>query len=274
MKKTALFIILSVILFSACGQRRSSSEGQLDSLGVSAANEPEFEVLTTMGSFKIKLYSQTPKHRANFTKLVEEHYYDSLLIHRIVPDFIIQTGDPYTRDSSQVEMYGYGGPSYTVPAEFVPEYTHKRGAIAAARTADLANPMKESSGSQFYIVVNEESCKHLNGGYTVFGEVVSGMDVIDRISTVPVDKYDFPLREIRIKTIRKVVSQPRDEENDMTKLSVEASKDGELTKSQSESHDNLSVDKKEVKKEIKLEKKQVKSSVKGVTRGSLEKSEF
>ena len=166
--------------------------------------EPVFDIVTNLGTIKVKLYSKTPKHRENFAKLALTGYYDSLLFHRVINGFMIQGGDPYTRDTSAaaVAKYGQGGPGYTIPAEFVPEYTHKKGALAAARRGDVANPMKESSGSQFYIVQDERACAQLDGAYTVFGETVSGLDIIDRIAQVATDQRDKPLMDVRIKTIK------------------------------------------------------------------------
>ena len=166
--------------------------------------EPVFDIVTNLGTIKVKLYSRTPKHRENFAKLALTGYYDSLLFHRVINGFMIQGGDPYTRDTSAaaVAKYGQGGPGYTIPAEFVPEYTHKKGALAAARRGDVANPMKESSGSQFYIVQDERACAQLDGAYTVFGETVSGLDIIDRIAQVATDQRDKPLMDVRIKTIK------------------------------------------------------------------------
>ena len=164
--------------------------------------EPLFDILTTMGTIRVKLYSKTPKHRDNFIHLAITGYYDGVLFHRVVPDFVIQAGDPNTRDSSLIDQWGQGGPDYMIPPEFVPEYTHKKGALAAARSGDIANPMKESHGSQFYIVVSPENCQHLDGEYTVFGEVVSGLNTIDRISRVRTDKYDRPLKPIKIRDIK------------------------------------------------------------------------
>ena len=166
--------------------------------------EPVFDIVTNLGTIKVKLYSKTPKHRENFAKLALTGYYDSLLFHRVIDGFMIQGGDPYTRDTSAaaVAKYGQGGPGYTVPAEFVPEYTHKKGALAAARRGDVANPMKESSGSQFYIVQDAGACAQLDGAYTVFGETVSGLDIIDRIAQVATDQRDKPLVDVRIKTIK------------------------------------------------------------------------
>lgn len=169
--------------------------------------EPMFDIVTNMGTMRIKLYSKTPKHRENFVKLVAEHYYDSLLFHRVIDGFMIQAGDPYTRDTSKVALYGQGGPDYTIPAEFVNEYWHKKGAIAAARKGDMANPKKASSGSQFYIVQDENNCLHLDGQYTIFGETIEGLDVIDKIAKVPTDRYDRPLEDVRIITIKPVEVQ-------------------------------------------------------------------
>ena len=166
------------------------------------AEEPLFDIVTSMGTIRVKLYSKTPKHRQNFIHLALTGYYDDLLIHRVVPDFVIQGGDPYTKDSTRFDQWGQGGPDYMIPAEFVPEYTHKKGALAAARSGDIANPMKESNGSQFYLVVSPENCKHLDGEYTVFGEAVSGLNVIDRISRVRTDKYGRPIRPVKIKDIK------------------------------------------------------------------------
>ena len=169
--------------------------------------EPVFDIVTNMGTMRIKLYSKTPKHRENFVKLVAEHYYDSLLFHRVIDGFMIQAGDPYTRDTSKVALYGQGGPDYTIPAEFVNEYWHKKGAIAAARKGDMANPKKASSGSQFYIVQDENNCLHLDGQYTIFGETIEGLDVIDKIAKVPTDRYDRPLEDVRIITVKPVEVQ-------------------------------------------------------------------
>ncbi len=165
--------------------------------------EPEFDIITNLGTITVKLYSKTPKHRDNFEKLALTGFYDGLLFHRVINGFMIQGGDPLTKDSSPdvVAKYGQGGPGYTIPAEFVPEYTHKKGALAAARRGDVANPMKESSGSQFYIVQDAAACAQLNGGYTVFGETVKGLDIIDRIAAVETDNRDRPTIDVRIKKV-------------------------------------------------------------------------
>ena len=223
--KRYLTLAILVLLAVSCGGRRGhkDADGALeDSLAVAEQakpatpadsladlkklntlpQEPVFDVATTQGTFRVKLYKDTPKHRDNFVRLALTHFYDGVLFHRVVPGFVIQGGDPYTRDTSRVEEWGEGGPGYNVDAEILPEHTHKKGALAAARRGDLANPLKESSGSQFYVVVNPENCKHLDGEYTVFGEVVSGINVIERIARVQTDRYDRPLIPVKIMRIR------------------------------------------------------------------------
>ena len=167
-------------------------------------HEPEFNIVTNFGTMKIKLYDKTPKHKENFIKLVNEKYYDGIRFHRVIEGFMIQTGDPYSRDLAMANAWGTGGPEYTIPAEFVNEYYHKKGALAAARKGDMANPRKASSGSQFYIVQDEQGCLHLDGQYTIFGEVVEGLDIIDKIAAVETDPYNRPLSDVIIESIRPV----------------------------------------------------------------------
>ena len=166
--------------------------------------EPEYDIVTTHGTMRVKLYGKTPKHRDNFMKLVSEKYYDGIRFHRVIDGFMIQAGDPYSRDTAKINAWGTGGPDYTVPAEFVNEYWHKKGALAAARKGDMANPTKASSGSQFYIVQDENACLHLDGQYTIFGEVVQGLDVIDKIASVPVDRMDRPYEDVIITEVKPV----------------------------------------------------------------------
>ncbi|MBP3202159.1 MAG: peptidylprolyl isomerase [Bacteroidales bacterium] len=206
-----LALILSVAL--SCkgrGQKAEIAPVQLepDTVAVAKAaqalpQEPVFDIVTSMGTIRVKLYKDTPRHRDNFEKLALSHYYDSLLFHRVINGFMIQGGDPFTRDTSLVERYGEGGPSYTIPAEMraddgTPLHRHKKGALAAARRGDLANPFKASSGSQFYLVQDPDNCIHLDGEYTVFGETVAGLNVIDKIAATPTDRYDRPLSDVRI----------------------------------------------------------------------------
>ena len=181
--------------------------------------EPEFEIKTTHGTMKLRLYSQTPKHRENFVKLVKEKYYDGIRFHRVIEGFMIQAGDPFSRDTALINSWGTGGPDYTIPAEFVADLHHKKGAIAAARKGDMANPKKASSGSQFYIVHNESTCCHLDGQYTVFGEVYEGLEVIDNIAMVDVDRYDRPYEDVIILSITQLglPEEPKEEVTDTTK---------------------------------------------------------
>ena len=157
-------------------------------------------IKTTLGDIKVELYDQTPQHRDNFIKLVKEGYYNGTLFHRVIKNFMIQVGDPLTKDpSADPAKYGTGGPGYTIPAEILPQYKHKKGALAAARKGDKANPNRESSGSQFYFVESETGCSHLDGQYTIFGETIEGFDVIDAIAAEPVTApKNAPVNPIRI----------------------------------------------------------------------------
>lgn len=166
--------------------------------------EPVLDIVTTKGTMRVKLYSGTPLHRDNFLKLARSGFFNGILFHRVINGFMIQAGDPLTKNTKNKDQFGTGGPGYTIPAEIKPEYTHKKGALAAARRGDAANPLRESSGSQFYIVQDEEGCKSLDGQYTVFGEVISGLQVIDAIAGVATDGRDCPVSPIRITRIRVV----------------------------------------------------------------------
>ena len=187
-----------------------------------------------MGDMTVRLSDSTPLHRDNFLKLVKVHYYDSLLFHRVIKDFMIQGGDPNSRNAKPGEALGMGGPGYRVPAEFRQTLFHKKGVIAAARDN---NPEKASSGSQFYIVQgkvfsdaeldNLETGRmkrkipseqrevyktlggtpHLDQEYTVFGEVVKGAEVLDKIAAVKTSKgadRDRPLQDVKIITMKLV----------------------------------------------------------------------
>ena len=191
------------MMISSCACRNESSQSAETQTEMENAQitEPVFDIVTTHGTMRVKLYNKTPKHRDNFVKLVKEKYYDGIRFHRVIEGFMIQTGDPFSRDTTLASRWGQGGPSYTVPAEFVNEYWHKKGALAAARKGDMANPTKASSGSQFYIVHDENACLHLDGQYSIFGEVIEGLDVIDKIAVVPTDMYDRPFEDVIIQTI-------------------------------------------------------------------------
>lgn len=198
----------------------------------SCSNEPEQMIISTeMGDITVQLYNSTPKHRDNFVKLVEESYYDGTLFHRVVQGFMIQGGDPDSKKATPESLLGNGGPGYTLKPEF--KEVHTRGALAAARLGDNMNPEKESSGCQFFIVqggavtedmlVLEENNKNfkytaaqrekylkdggapfLDHNYTVFGEVISGMNVVDRIASVERGVADRPKKDIKIISIKKV----------------------------------------------------------------------
>lgn len=203
---TTLLVVLSIgLIATSCGNRKKAEQNNTD-MAETTVYEPEFNIVTNFGTMKIKLYDKTPKHRENFTKLVSEKYYDGIRFHRVIEGFMIQTGDPYSRDLAMANAWGTGGPEYTIPAEFVSQYYHKKGALAAARKGDMANPKKASSGSQFYIVHDENNCLHLDGQYTIFGEVVEGLEIIDKIAAVETDPYDRPLQDVIIESIRPVAA--------------------------------------------------------------------
>lgn len=241
------------------------------------------EVATTEGNFTVLLYGDTPRHRDNFVKLANEGYYDGTLFHRIIKDFMVQAGDPDSKNASAGQVLGSGGPDYKIDAEIIfPKHFHKRYALAAARQGDQVNPMRQSSGSQFYVVTGTKldtaqvaqidqrlkmnrmqkafndlamqhrdsiqamqkrgdraglnalqeklvaqvesqfegdtisivtpemkeayttvgGAPHLDGEYTVFGEVISGFDTIDRIEKAETDGRDRPKNDIRITGMR------------------------------------------------------------------------
>jgi cyclophilin family peptidyl-prolyl cis-trans isomerase len=217
MKRILFIMTLAAAMCASCAQNSGkkteettidttkTTETKIETMEMKKSETPEFDIVTTHGTMRIRLYDKTPLHRDNFVKLVSEKYYDGIRFHRVIEGFMIQTGDPYSRDTALINKWGTGGPEHTVPAEFVEEYHHKKGALAAARKGDLANPKKASSGSQFYIVHDPENCTHLDGQYSIFGEVVSGLEIIDKIATVDTDRYDRPYEDIIINTIKPVV---------------------------------------------------------------------
>lgn len=189
------------------------------------------EIETDMGNIRIKLYNSTPQYRDNFVKLVRENYFDGLLIHRVIKGFGIQSGAADTRYAGPDDVVGWKGPGYTLPAHIVPGLYHRRGVIGSPRKPDTENSRQRSDGSQFYIVTgrtytDEElndlekenhhqftpeqretyktvgGAPHLDGTYTIFGEVTSGLDVADKISLMDVKKDFRPVKDIRIKKIR------------------------------------------------------------------------
>ncbi|MEM8887309.1 MAG: peptidylprolyl isomerase [Bacteroidota bacterium] len=199
------FILISIFLlfnFSVYGQKKKK------------VKVPKKDYLITMtttkGNIYLILYDETPKHKENFLKLVDEGFYNSTAFHRVIKNFMIQGGDPNSKDPDKKNMYGQGGPGYTVEAEFNPKFKHKKGALAAARQNDRVNPTKASSGSQFYIVHNASRCKHLNGSYTVYGEVVQGMDVVDKIANVAVSRRgNIPADRVTIEVTAKEMKRKK-----------------------------------------------------------------
>jgi len=151
-------------------------------------NHPVVEMTTEFGNLMIWLYRQTPLHKANYLSLTGEGFYDGLLFHRVIENFVIQGGDP--------DGTGFGGPGYTIPAEIIPGLDHVYGAVGAARLDDNINPEKESNGSQFYIVCNPNGRPDLNGNFTVFGIVFSGLETVLAISQVPVDTNQRPIEDV------------------------------------------------------------------------------
>ena len=231
------YLILCCIAagFFACSTIRNSNK----------MKEPTVQIETTDGNIVVKLYNETPLHRDNFMKLVSEKFYDGVLFHRVIADFMIQGGDPDSKTAKPGAQLGEGDTGYTIPAEFrTPAIYHKKGALAAAREGDNVNPQKASSGCQFYIVegktftdaeldkmqesktarygniaaTNDSTYKfslqarkdyktvggtpHLDGNYTVFGEVIKGLDVVEKISKVKTNASDRPLDDVRIITMK------------------------------------------------------------------------
>src|SRR5687768_5722983 len=151
-------------------------------------------ITTPQGEIKLVLFDETPQHKANFLKLAEEGFYNGTTFHRIIENFMIQGGDPNSKNESPNDD-GMGNNGYMVPAEFNPELKHVKGALAAARTE---NPEKASSGCQFYIVQNEFGTPFLDGSYTVFGQAISGLEVVDAIAKQPKDYRDRPLADVKM----------------------------------------------------------------------------
>lgn len=206
-------MLLAVLLWPGMALAQKGKKAKQEKL------KPDVIIHTSLGDIGVQLFEDTPKHRENFLKLAHAHFYDSTTFHRVIQDFMIQGGDPYSKDPEKKGMAGQGGPGYTLPAEIQPQYFHAKGMLAAARQGDQVNPKRESSGSQFYIVQGkvmtdaeldraESQMKGVLGQdfkfspearaayrtvggspwldqqYTVFGKVVTGMDVIDKIAAV------------------------------------------------------------------------------------------
>ncbi len=162
-----------------------------------AADEPDVAVIeSSLGRIVLQFHPDCPKTAANFKKLAAEGFYNGTTFHRVIPNFVIQGGDPNSKDADRSND-GQGGPGYTVPAEI--HHKHKRGSVATARLPDSVNPKKESSGSQFYVAV--KALPQLDNNYTVFAEVIEGMDVVDKIVMVPTER-DNPVTPVVMKTVR------------------------------------------------------------------------
>ena len=203
MTKLAYSLLICSLLFTFCGNQPQKDKEQVEEAVeplfdvANMPDEPIFDVKTTEGVIRIKLYKETPLHRDNFMKLVANRYYNGILFHRVINDFMIQagqTGDNPTQIQLDTDI------EYTVPAEILPQITHKRGSLAAARMPDHVNPLKASSSTQFYIVHTGNNVSHLNGNYTVFGEVIDGLNVVDIIAEKPVNG-ESPAQEVKIITI-------------------------------------------------------------------------
>ncbi|GAB3228697.1 hypothetical protein GCM10027346_13520 [Hymenobacter seoulensis] len=155
-------------------------------------------ISTPQGDIRLILFDQTPLHKANFLKLAQSGFYTGTTFHRVIPGFMVQGGDPNSKDSDP-DNDGAGAPDEKlIPAEIRPEFTHKRGAVAAARSGDFVNPQRQSSASQFYIVQNPQGTPHLDGQYTVFGQVISGQDVVDKIAQQPTAERNRPVTDIKM----------------------------------------------------------------------------
>lgn len=210
------------------GKRGKKTKEIQKEILVKAPDKCLVRIETPYGTMIAELYENTPKHRDNFVKLSDEGFFNDLLFHRVINGFMIQGGDPGSRGADMSVPLGGGGPGYQIDAEMRPEYAHIKGALAAARTGDQVNPMRKSSGSQFYIVqgkaVSENNLKQIEarhgetyseetilqyeevGGvpfldqqYTVFGQVIEGLDVIDQIAAVQTNGSDRPLENITMK---------------------------------------------------------------------------
>ena len=224
MKKTATLFSLIMLIMSTVGfgQKNNKTDKK-------AAMEKVYyvQITTDLGTMKVKLYNETPLHRDNFVKLVSEGFYDSLLFHRVIKGFMIQGGDPQSKNAPAGQILGAGDVGYRIPAEINDSLYHKKGVLAAARDN---NPEKASSGCQFYIVQGKPMIENelqmmerrsgkpmseakrndyktiggsawLDGEYTVYGEVVEGLDVIDKIAAVPCGQSDRPVTDLRMKMV-------------------------------------------------------------------------
>ena len=223
--KTFLLVLFFAGSIQACSASPNSAAKE---------NQPNQETMvkisTDFGDIVVKLYNETPEHRDNFIKLAKQGYFDGTLFHRVINQFMIQGGDPNSKSAQPGEQVGSGGPGYTLPAEIQDGLFHKKGALAAARMGDQVNPERRSSGSQFYIVhgrvfhpqeldmLEQRSgvafseaqrqvyttiggTPHLDNAYTVFGEVVEGLEIVDQIAGVETGFADRPVKDVKMKVV-------------------------------------------------------------------------
>jgi cyclophilin family peptidyl-prolyl cis-trans isomerase len=203
-------ILISAMFVTACGQSERNTNSQPPAEQEISQQQPTYTggdslvvIETNKGTITIELFVQdAPKHSENFMKLAREGFYNGTTFHRVIPGFVAQGGDPNSRTDDRT-LHGRGGPGYTIPAEI--GINHKRGYIAAARLGDQVNPQRESSGSQFYICLVD--LPNLDGGYTVFGQVVEGMDVVDAIAAVDTDQSDNPVERVEMTSVKVVAKE-------------------------------------------------------------------
>ena len=190
--KTTVLLALSLgLLCAACAPARRTT-GKTSLRG----KDEVVTVTTPLGAINLILFDQTPRHKANFLRLAESGFYDGTTFHRVIPDFMIQGGDPNSKDDNPDNDGAGSFGERTIPAEIRPELRHRYGAVAAARTGDQMNPQRASSASQFYIVENQQGTPRLDGAYTVFGQVISGMKVVEKIAAQPRGPRDRPQTNI------------------------------------------------------------------------------
>lgn len=221
MKKTFLLVCSCLFLVVACKKEDTTEPTTTTSTTSTSTPLPKdtleqlIEIKTNFGTMYMWLYKETPLHRANFLKLAGENYFDSTTFHRCIQNFMIQGGDPNSKDEDTLND-GSGGPGYTIPAEIDTSlFKHKRGAIGAARLPDSVNPQKASSGSQFYICLSRSGTAGLDNKYTVFGEILSGMPAADLIVKQPQNAQNRPYTDIKmdINVVQKTRKQLREDLN-------------------------------------------------------------
>ncbi|KAA9338516.1 peptidylprolyl isomerase [Hymenobacter busanensis] len=199
--------VAALLLFSAPAvqaQQAARTESKVKTKAPKPSKKDEVVTLsvmqgaTALGDIRLVLFDQTPLHKANFLDKAKNGFYSGTTFHRVIPDFMVQGGDANSKDADP-NNDGMGQPNDpTIPAEIRPEYKHKRGAVAAARQGDFVNPTRASSSSQFYIVQNPKGTPHLDGQYTVFGQVIQGQDVVDKIAKTARNDMDRPTEAVKM----------------------------------------------------------------------------